>query len=127
MSEHALVQQILIEFGSLPGMRIWRVNTGAAIRPGGGLVRFGLPGMADISGIIAGGQRIEVEAKTRTGKQRKEQVAWQKMIEGLGGLYILARTTDDVRRSLPEIAFTSPGFTGTTRPASSGSPETGRS
>lgn len=100
MTEHALVQSILIEFGSRPTLRLWRVNTGAALGRAG-FVRFGLPGMADISGIQFGtGKRIEIEAKTETGRQTPEQKRWQLMIERFGGVYILARSIDDVRKVL---------------------------
>lgn len=99
MTEHALVQSILIEFGSRPTLRLWRVNTGAALGRAG-FVRFGLPGMADISGIMQGGRRIEIEAKTATGRQSPEQKRWQAMIEKFGGLYVLARSVEDVRKVL---------------------------
>jgi hypothetical protein len=120
------MQSILIEFGSRPDLRIWRSNSGAAIWRGkngssGGLVRFGVPGQADISGIMRpSGRRIEIEVKTLTGKQSKEQQAWQKMIEWAGGLYILARRIEDVRLALgpspSEIASPSPTSTRTTLP-----------
>lgn len=99
MTEHALVQSILIEFGSRPTLRLWRVNTGAALGRAG-FVRFGLPGMADISGIMQGGRRIEIECKTATGRQSPEQKRWQAMIEKFGGLYVLARSVEDVGKVL---------------------------
>ena len=101
MTEHALVQQILVEFGSRPDLRIWRSNSGAAVSRTGAMVRFGVPGQADISGIQVGGRRIEIECKTPTGQQSEAQKNWQRMIERFGGIYILARSTDDVRRWFP--------------------------
>lgn len=123
MTESALVQSILLEFGARPDLRLWRMNTGAAIRPHGGLIRFGLPGMADISGIMRpSGRRIEIECKTKTGRQSKEQQAWQRMIEWAGGLYLIARSIEDVRLALgpppSESASPSPGAIRTTGPCS---------
>lgn len=105
MSERELVQSILVEFGALPTCRIWRANSGAATWRGKdgktkGLVRFGVPGQADISGIMQGGMRIEIEAKTATGRQSDDQKRWQAMIEKFGGAYCLARSVDDVRMFL---------------------------
>lgn len=101
MNERALVQSILIEFGSRPGLRIWRHNVGAARSKAGALVRFGQPGQADIMGIRAPhGQLVAIECKSPTGRQTEDQRKWQRMIEAHGGLYVLARNLEDVRRSL---------------------------
>lgn len=67
----------------------------------GRLVRFGVPGTADICGLIApSGRMIMIECKTATGKQRRAQEVMQKVITAFGGLYVLARTLDDVDRAL---------------------------
>lgn len=99
-AEHSkLVAEILNEFGSGYGIRIWQQNTGAAKR-GRAFIRFGVPGQADISGITADGRRVEIECKTGEGKRKKEQVRWGKMIEGMNGVYVLARSLEDVRSAL---------------------------
>jgi hypothetical protein len=100
MSEAKLVNEILIEFGARADCRLLRQNTGAARDRRGGFVRFGIPGQADISGILAGGRRIEIECKSPTGRQSEDQRRWQAMIEKFGGLYVLARSTEDVRAAL---------------------------
>lgn len=101
MTEHTLVQAILREFGARHDMRIWRQNTGAAVDKRGALVRFGVPGQADISGImLPSGRRIEIEVKGPRGVQSADQRNWQAMIERFGGIYILARSIDDVARGL---------------------------
>ena len=41
----------------------WRVNTGAARNPAGRLVRFGIPGMPDIAGVLPGGRACFFEVK----------------------------------------------------------------
>jgi len=75
------------------------------MRDGNGrVIRFGIPGQADISGILApSGQRIEIECKSKTGRLTQEQVAWRDMILRHGGLYILARSLDDVAAALPVL------------------------
>ncbi len=66
-------------------------------------ISFGLKGAADISGIIVGGVRLEIEIKSGEAKQSVEQKNFQKMIEKFGGIYILARSKDDAVNQLQEI------------------------
>lgn len=99
--ETDLMQSILLTFGSRSDCRLWRVNVGAFKDSGGRLVRYGIPGMADISGILApSGRRIEIECKAANGRQTEQQKRWQQMIEKHGGLYVLARSISDVAHAL---------------------------
>lgn len=100
MTESTLLADILLRFGSDPRLRLWRANVLVAQDKSGRVVRSGVKGQADISGILMGGRRIEIEVKTATGQQRPEQKKWQAMIERFGGLYVLARSVDDVERAL---------------------------
>lgn len=110
MTESHLVHSILEEFGALPSLRIWRANVIVARTQQGRVIRAGVVGQADISGImLPGGRRLEIECKSPTGKQRDAQRHWQAMIEKFGGLYVLARSTDDVRVAL-ERAGTLPAW-----------------
>lgn len=94
--ETVIVKAILARLGRDPRVRIWRSNTGAFKDATGRLVRYGLPGSADITGIMRrGGRRLEIEVKTATGKQSPQQVLFQRMVEGWGGVYILARSVDE--------------------------------
>lgn len=107
MSEAGLIHDILVEFGSRPDLRMWRANVGVARTRTGQFVKFGVPGQADISGILwPHGRRLEIETKSATGRQREAQRAWQAMIERMGGLYILARSLDDVRAAISTIPVT---------------------
>lgn len=99
MTESHLVQSILREFGSRPDLRLWRQNTGAARTPTGQVVRFGVPGQADISGITNTGRRVEIECKASTSLSEAQR-NWRAMIERFGGLYVLARSVEDVRIAL---------------------------
>lgn len=97
-SEARIKYEVLRDFGNLDWCRIWNAATGVA-RPIGNpeaVVRYGVPGQGDVTGILYPGTRLEIETKTAKGKQRKAQENYQAMIESLGGIYILARSTDDV-------------------------------
>ena len=106
MSSEAWVQHaILTAWGAHPRLRIARINTGAAVLHGR-LVRFGVPGTADIVGLIApSGRMLQIECKSRTGKQRKAQEAMQRIVTAFGGLYIVARSLADVDAALAEIGI----------------------
>ena len=99
MSEHEIQNAIIREFGTRPELRLWRANCGTA-RFHGRVVRFGVPGQADLTGILQNGRRIEIEVKSATGRQSIEQKQYQAMIERFGGLYILARSVEDVAINL---------------------------
>jgi len=94
-----VLNAILREFGTRPEMRLWRANAGAA-RIGRRFIRFGVPGQADLTGILPGGRRLEIEVKSLTGRQTPDQRAFQALIERFGGLYVLARSVEDVRQVL---------------------------
>ena len=105
-SESILLRAILQEYGSRPGIRLWRNNTGAARSRTGQVVRFGVPGQADITGVLAPyGRRIEIECKSATGRQSEKQRRFQAMIEKHGGVYVLARETEDVERALADAGW----------------------
>lgn len=47
------------------------------------------------------GRALAIEVKRATGRQSPEQAAFQKAWEARGGLYILARSVEDVLEKLP--------------------------
>lgn len=85
-------------------MRLWRANVGVA-RIGFRVVRFGIPGQADLTGILPDGRRLEVEVKSPEGTQSEEQRNYQRMIERLGGVYVLARSVEDVSGALEHAGY----------------------
>lgn len=102
-----LVYDVLRAWGSRPELRIWRANTGAGYPPGSRrLVYFGLPGTPDIIGILKGGRWLGIECKTGGAILNTDQRVFKKMIEELGGLYILARSVEDVDRALAGVGLT---------------------
>ncbi|MBP9032293.1 MAG: hypothetical protein KBG29_00270 [Pseudomonadales bacterium] len=105
MKEKAVQNAILREFGTRRDMRLWRANVGVARigdsrRAGGRIVRFGLPGQADLTGILPNGVRLEIEVKGPDGQQTEEQRAYQRMVERFGGVYVLARSVQDVWQAI---------------------------
>lgn len=102
MQEKRIQNDIIRTFGTRSDMRIWRANTGVARYRGGREVRFGVPGQADLTGVLPGGVRLEVEVKSPTGRQTPEQASYQKMIERFGGVYVLARSVQDVWDAIEE-------------------------
>jgi len=74
--------------------KVWPQPTGAAYRDGE-LIRYGLKGSGDISGILLGGTRLEIEVKTGKAVQQENQRHFQAMILAMGGLYFVARSVED--------------------------------
>jgi predicted porin len=94
LSEHQIQQQIM-DYLAYKGISHWRSNVGRKH-----YMQFGLKGSADITGLLKSGRRLEIEVKDRLGKQSKEQIEFQAMIENSNGLYILARSVEDVINKL---------------------------
>lgn len=55
-------------------------------------------GTPDIICVLEGGIFCGIEVKTKIGRQSPEQILFQKRLEALGGIYILARSVADVQR-----------------------------
>ena len=109
MSDEATTQYLILRaWGAHPRIRIARINTGKAYPPHSRqLVTFGVPGTADIVGIIAPeGRLIMIEVKSAAGKQRAAQVVMQRVITAFGGLYMVARSVEDVDRELGKLGIT---------------------
>ena len=98
MNPHtALVNSLLLALGSRPDLgKFWKQNTGAFRTEQGAYIRYGLVGAADISGVLVGGTRCEIECKTGTGKQSEAQKNFQAMIQEYNGVYIVARDIQNV-------------------------------
>lgn len=97
MTHNDLIRDILIAVSPL-GMA-WQNATGALKDNTGRLVRYGLSGSSDIIAIIAG-RFVGIEAKVGRDTQRPNQQRFAEAVRKAGGVYILARSVDDVTNTL---------------------------
>lgn len=103
MSETRLVKSLLQHLNYYGFF--WRNNTGAqkiTSYSGNRYIRFGMRGSADIIGLVKG-RFIAIEVKSPSGRQSINQSEFQRNIEKFGGIYILARTIDDVLDAIKNI------------------------
>lgn len=95
------IQKAILEYLALFPRKVkaWRQNSGA-LRAGSRFVRFGFKGAADITGILKGGRRLEIEVKQPGEKPTFVQVQFGGAISKLGGKYFVATSVADVEKEL---------------------------
>jgi hypothetical protein len=108
--ERDVVSECVAVLAYFRNLHVWRNNSGVAWlrttrdrrHPDGMMpVRFGIPGQADFTGIIApSGRRIEIECKSDTGRQSVDQRAFEEMIREAGGIYLLVRSGQELVEAL---------------------------
>ncbi len=89
----------VLNYLNLNGFYVFRVNNQGTFDPVKKLYRFNnqTKGIADIIGVTPKGRFIAVEVKgTKTDKQSEHQKEFQLKVQRAGGLYILARSLDDI-------------------------------
>jgi hypothetical protein len=93
-----LKNEILLALGSRRDLKVWNNPTGAFLSIAThNVVRCGQKGQPDILGVIGPrGRLLCIELKTGAAVLDDDQKAWRSMAEGLGALYIEARTVKDV-------------------------------
>jgi hypothetical protein len=103
--ENEVKNDILRKWGSIPEIVLFRINTGVAhYNDPERYVRFSVKGYPDFQGIIKGGRTLYIETKReKGGRQSKEQQIFQRTVESMGAVYILARSVEDVDRVLNPI------------------------
>ena len=107
MREVEIMRAIQLALGARRDVRVWRSNTGVgrALTDPSSVVAFGLPGAADLSGIVSpSGRRLEVEVKSATGRLSPVQRAFGEMVQRFGGIYIVARSVEQAIAEL-ELAL----------------------
>ena len=97
----ARIQAAILEWSRLrPDLTLWRRNV-AALKVDGRFMRFGKPGMSDLTGhLIPSGRRLEVEVKAPGGRLTVPQRAWGDFVESTGGIFLVARSVADVESAL---------------------------
>ncbi len=103
MSETKIVKECLLALSRVPGVKVWRCNTGALKAADGRVVRFGFTGCPDICGFatvaLPNGSPVAlfigVECKTQRGTQREAQEAFERVSLAHGAAYVLARSASE--------------------------------
>ena len=109
MSSEARIQSdIRLALGQRDDVMLFRINVGK-FRPLHGdqsrVIQSAPNGTPDLLGVLGpDGRALAIEVKAATGRQRPEQVAFQRAWEARGGIYILARSVDDVIQRIGEGA-----------------------
>ena len=96
------IQHSILDYLSYMRIFHYRNNSGAMIGEYKGkksFDRFGAKGSPDIICVIDG-RYIGIEVKSEIGRQSENQQIFQDRLEKAGGLYILARSLDDVINEL---------------------------
>jgi hypothetical protein len=96
------VQRAILLFLRARGCLVAVTDAGAAYRAGaffGDSIPAGWP---DITGMLPGGRFIGVECKAPGGRQSLVQKAMEEAVTKRNGIYILAKSVDDVERGLKD-------------------------
>jgi hypothetical protein len=93
------VNQILAALNLTHLGRFWAQPTGAAFRDGT-FIRYGFLGAADITGVLKGGYRVEIEVKTGRATQQQNQKIFEKNMKMWGAIYLVVRSVDDALNCL---------------------------
>lgn len=93
----ALVEAILLALGQMPDVVAWKNTTGVGRTfTGDRPIRFGLVGSSDVFAVVGPrGRFLGAEAKTGGAVQSKQQKAFQRAVEAVGGVYVVCRSVDD--------------------------------
>ena len=92
------IQKAILDYLSYKNIFHYRQNSGAFKTESGGYMRTAsVSGLPDIV-AIKDGIYIGLEVKTATGIQSKEQREIQNRITAAGGLYLVVRNLEDVRK-----------------------------
>lgn len=85
------------------GIFHYRQNSGAFMGQGGGMYQIGVKGAPDII-IVRLGRFVGVEVKDKkpSAKQSPSQIKFQKELEAAGGVYLLIRDVEELKRFLNE-------------------------
>ena len=115
----ALVNECLLWLGQRDDFLVKRVVVGLFRRLRGDptVYTIGTPGEADIQGTwlrmirmqpaekpvwLRFGLSVAIECKTGRGRLNPDQIKWRDKFESVGGLYLVAREADDLKKLWPK-------------------------
>lgn len=108
--EKLLQETFLLIQKNFPNARIFPRHVGLFYRYNGSPIKINFKGMADAYLLLPYKNNllhVEIEFKKHYDKQSKEQIKWQKMIESIGGLYILVKEPNnaitEIKKKWPDI------------------------
>ena len=95
-NETFLVNQILEALSAIPGVLVWRNNTGA-YKVASRFIRYGLcPGSSDVIGL-ANGRFLALEVKTPIGKVTEDQERFLAAVNTNGGIGRVVRSVAEAK------------------------------
>lgn len=106
MTEREIQARIQLAIGSRSDARVFRVNVGVARDPRTGQVlRFGVPGMADLLVLTSSGQFLWLEVKSPTGRLSKDQIRFRDFIHRFAGErhYAVARSVEEAEAAVARL------------------------
>jgi hypothetical protein len=102
---------------SQAGALVWRNQVGVfrAMDDPNRIIKVGVPGMADVIGVVpvvitaemvgkTVGVAVGCEVKTPLGKQRDKQKLWQHAMQRHHGIYLITRSPDQAIQQLASIS-----------------------
>ena len=98
-SENDIVNACL-QYLRLKNIFVWRQNNLATPTKEGRYYFRGMAGVSDIQGLLPTGRALYIECKTKRGIMSPAQEEFRKNVEKNKGLYILARSVDDLTTNL---------------------------
>jgi hypothetical protein len=98
-STEKVTQRHILAYLDHEGYLAWRNNSGL-VNIRGHMYAMAPAGSPDIVGMTKTGQWLGIEVKDIKTKQNPNQVMFQKKVELNGGLYIVARSLEDVKQVL---------------------------
>lgn len=101
-SEAEVQAGVISYLHSRPEIFFWRQNSGAYSPRPGQFLQFGMRGVPDILGVQAPtGRMIGIEVKREVGgKVSPAQKSFGETMKKFGGVYIVARSIEDVKEGL---------------------------
>jgi len=96
------VQKACLAWLRAHGALVAVTDAGAAYRAGSFFGDAIPPGWPDITGLLPGGRFIGVECKAKRGRQSAAQKDMAEEIRRRGGIYVLARDVEDLRKAIED-------------------------